>query len=232
MNLNVDKKTLQKRAAAHQALELVTFGRVIGIGSGSTVAEFIKLLAPFAHDIPGVVVASSSSEALAKAAGLRVLALNDVEPPEVYFDGADEIEPGFAMIKGGGAALTREKIIASASARFVCLVDQSKLVDALGSFAVPVEVIPMALSFVTRQIQLFGGTPKIRGQSLTDNGNILIDISGLKPISPLAFEQKVNQIPGVVCCGVFAARRADELIVAGDTVRHVQRPVASWREVV
>jgi ribose 5-phosphate isomerase A len=231
MNIVEDKKTLQKRAAAQKALELVTLGHVIGIGSGSTVAEFIKLLAPKAKEIPGVVVASSSSEALAKAAGLTVVALNDVAPPDVYFDGADEIDPSFCMIKGGGAALTREKIIASASRRFICLVDESKLVDALGAFALPVEVIPMARSFVLRQLQLLGGTPKVRGDVLTDNGNILIDVSGLKPIKTEALEQEVNHIPGVVCSGVFALRRADEVIVAGETVRHIRHPVASWSEI-
>jgi ribose 5-phosphate isomerase A len=149
-NVSEEKKTLQKRAAAQKALELVAFDRIIGIGSGSTVAEFVKLLAPHAAKIPGVVVASSASEKFAREAGLRVFELNDVEPPEFYFDGADEIDPSFAMIKGGGAALTREKIIASASERFICLVDESKLVDALGAFALPVEVMPMARSFVMK----------------------------------------------------------------------------------
>jgi ribose 5-phosphate isomerase A len=225
-----DKKTQQKRAAARKALELVTFGRVIGIGSGSTVAEFIKLLAPHAKEIPGVVVASSSSAALANAAGLRVVELNDVEPPEIYFDGADEIDPNFCMIKGGGAALTREKIIATASRRFICLVDESKLVDSLGAFALPVEVIPMARTFLLQQLQLLGGRPRVRGDVVTDNGNILIDVSGLKPINPEAIEEKVNRIPGAVCNGVFALRRADEVIVAGETVRHVRAPLASWNE--
>jgi ribose 5-phosphate isomerase A len=223
-----DKKTLQKRAAAQKALELVAFDRIIGIGSGSTVAEFIKLLAPHAAKIPGVVVASSASEKFARDAGLRVFELNDVEPPEFYFDGADEIDPSFAMMKGGGAALTREKIIASASHRFICLVDESKLVDALGAFALPVEVIPMARSFVMKQLQLLGGTPKIRGGVVTDNGNILIDVSGLYPINAWAMEESVNQIPGVVCNGIFARRRADELIIAGDSVRHLSAPVARW----
>jgi ribose 5-phosphate isomerase A len=231
MIVSEDKKTLQKRAAAQKALECVKPGQILGIGSGSTVAEFIKLLAPLANDIPGVVVASSSSEKIAKEAGLRVVELNDVEPPELYFDGADEIEPGFAMIKGGGAALTREKVIASASGRFICLVDESKLVDALGAFPLPIEVIPMARSFVSRKLQLLGGTPVLRGQIVTDNGNVLIDISGLKPIKPRAMEESVNQIPGVVCNGVFALRRADEVIVAGETVRHFRTPAARWTDV-
>ncbi len=226
--MSEDKKTMQKRAAATKALELVDFDQVIGIGSGSTVAEFIKLLAPYAARIPGVVVASTASEKIAREAGLRVVALNDVTPPESYFDGADEIEPGFAMIKGGGAALTREKIIASASRRFVCLVDESKLVDALGAFALPVEVIPMARTFVMSRLQLLGGTPELRGQVVTDNGNILVDVSGLEPINPNVIEEKVNSIPGVVCNGVFALRRADELIIAGEVVRHLTAPVARW----
>jgi ribose 5-phosphate isomerase A len=223
-----DKKTLQKRAAAQAALALVKPGHILGIGSGSTVAEFIKLLAPMATQIPGVVVASTASEKIAKEVGLRVVELNDVAPPELYFDGADEIEPGFAMIKGGGAALTREKIIASASARFICLVDEGKLVDALGAFPLPVEVIPMARTFVTSKLRLLGGTPNLRGGALTDNGNILIDVSGLKPISPRALEEKVNQIPGVVSNGIFALRRADEVFVAGETVRHLRVPAARW----
>ncbi|MGL4231307.1 MAG: ribose-5-phosphate isomerase RpiA [Casimicrobium sp.] len=228
MSTGDDKKTLQKRAAAQKALELVNFDQIVGIGSGSTVAEFIKLLAPYATRIPGVVVASSSSEKLAKDAGLRVFDLNDVAPPEIYFDGADEIEPGFAMIKGGGAALTREKIIGAASKRFVCLVDESKLVDALGAFALPVEVIPMARTFVMNQLRLLGGTPNLRGAVVTDNGNIIIDVSGLKPINPRAIEEKVNNIPGVVCNGIFALRRADDLIIAGEAVRHLSAPVSAW----
>jgi ribose 5-phosphate isomerase A len=223
-----DKKTLQKRAAAAKALELLSFDGVIGIGSGSTVAEFIRLLAPHATKIPGVVVASSSSEALAKESGLKVFELNDVAPPEIYFDGADEIDPSFAMIKGGGAALTREKIIGSASKRFVCLVDESKLVGTLGAFPLPVEVVPMARTFVLHKLQLLGGTPKVRGGSLTDNGNIIIDVSGLHIQEPGALECEVNQIPGVVCNGVFALRRADDLIIAGETVRHLSAPVARW----
>jgi ribose 5-phosphate isomerase A len=223
-----DKKTLQKRAAAAKALELLSFDGVIGIGSGSTVAEFIRLLAPHAKKIQGVVVASSSSEALARESGLKVFELNDVAPPEIYFDGADEIDPSFAMIKGGGAALTREKIIGSASKRFVCLVDESKLVNVLGAFPLPVEVLPMARTFVLRKLQLLGGTPKIRGGSLTDNGNIIVDVSGLEIKEPEALEREVNQIPGVVSNGVFALRRADDLIIAGETVRHLTAPVARW----
>jgi ribose 5-phosphate isomerase A len=226
-----DKKTLQKRAAATKALEFVKPGQILGIGSGSTVTEFIKLLAPLAKDIPGVVVASLASEKHAKEAGLRVVELNDVEPPELYFDGADEIEPGFAMIKGGGAALTREKIIATASGRFICLVDESKLVDALGAFPLPVEVVPMARVFVTKKLQLLGGSPRLRGGAATDNGNVLIDVSSLKPIKPEATEREVNQIPGVLCNGIFALRRADEVIVAGETVRHLRIPAATWAEV-
>jgi ribose 5-phosphate isomerase A len=223
-----DKKTLQKRAAAAKALELVRFGQIIGIGSGSTVTEFIRLLEPHASKIPGVVVASSASEAVAKQVGLKVFELNDVAPPDIYFDGADEIDPSFAMIKGGGAALTREKVIGSASKRFVCMVDQGKLVNVLGAFPLPVEVIPMARTFVMEKLQLLGGSPKVRGDVRTDNGNILIDISGLKINNPSAMEQEVNQIPGVVCNGVFALRRADDLIIAGETVRHLSAPVSSW----
>jgi ribose 5-phosphate isomerase A len=223
-----DKKTLQKRAAAAKALELVRFGQIIGIGSGSTVTEFIRLLEPHASKIPGVVVASAASEAVAKEVGLKVFELNDVAPPDIYFDGADEIDPSFAMIKGGGAALTREKVIGSASKRFVCMVDQSKLVNMLGAFPLPIEVIPMARTFVLEKLQLLGGSPKVRGDVRTDNGNILIDISGLKINNPRAIEQEVNQIPGVVCNGVFALRRADDLIIAGETVRHLSAPVSNW----
>jgi ribose 5-phosphate isomerase A len=223
-----DKITLQKRAAAQKALALVDFNQIIGVGSGSTVAEFIRLLAPRAKTIPGVVVASTMSEAIAKEAGLKVFELNDVAPPEIYFDGADEIDPSFAMIKGGGAALTREKIIGSASKRFVCLVDESKLVDVLGAFALPVEVVPMARTFVMSKLRLLGGTPKVRGDARTDNGNIIIDVSGLKISEPEAIEREVNQIPGVVSNGVFALRRADDLIIAGESVRHLSAPVTAW----
>ncbi len=229
MSATDDKKLLQKRAAAATALTLVRPGEIIGIGSGSTVAEFIRLLAPLAPQIPGVVVASSASEKLALAASLRVFSLNDVAPPVLYFDGADEIDPRFCMIKGGGAALTREKVIASASGRFICMVDESKLVAELGAFALPVEVIPMAMRFVMSKLKLLGGTPRLRGDSLTDNGNLLIDVSGLNYSNPEALEREVNSIPGVVCNGVFALRRADELIIAGDTVRHLRAPVSQWK---
>jgi ribose 5-phosphate isomerase A len=223
-----DKKTLQKRAAATKALELVKTGQILGIGSGSTVAEFIRLLAPIAKDIPGVVVASAASEKIARETGLTVVELNDVAPPELYFDGADEIDPSFCMIKGGGAALTREKIIASASARFICLVDESKLVPQLGQFPLPVEVIPMALHFVMSKLQLLGGLPQLRGPIKTDNGNLIIDVKGFFGREPRALEESVDRIPGVVCNGIFAARRADELIIAGDAVRHLRAPVERW----
>lgn len=228
----IDAKTAQKQAAAEFAVGLVAFDRIIGIGSGSTVAEFIKRLAPLATKIPGVVVASSASERIALESGLRVWSLNDAlasdVAPQFYFDGADEIEPGFAMIKGGGAALTREKIVASACETFVCLVDESKLVTALGKFALPVEVVPMAEAFVIRELQRLGGSPKKREAPLTDNGNIIIDVSGLFPITPKALEEEVNQIPGVLSNGIFARRSADQLIIAGANVRHERAPVVAW----
>ena len=188
---------------------------MLGVGSGSTVNLFVSSLRPLANRIRGAVAASeTNTTALRKSAGYGPLDRNDVASIPVYVDGADEIDPGFALIKGGSAALTREKIIPSASDCFVCVVDSSKLVPALGTFSLPLEVIPMAASVVCRRVVAMGGTPRVRPHVTTDNGNVVLDIVGLSFTDPLTLEMERNQLPGVVYNGIFARRRADIRISA------------------
>lgn len=208
----------QKRRSAEAAMRYVEDGAVIGVGTGSTVNQFIPLLAARKHDIEGAVSSSEASTALLKQHGVRVLDLNSTGDLPVYIDGADECDPYFRLIKGGGGALTREKIIAGASRKFVCLIDQSKRVDLLGNFPLPVEVIPMARSFVARQIVKHGGHPVLREHCTTDNGNLILDVHGLRITHPEELERELNQVPGVVTVGLFALRRADVVICAGDTL--------------
>jgi ribose 5-phosphate isomerase A len=205
----------QKHAAAEHALRFLTPGSVVGVGSGSTVAFFIAALSKRTVDFPRAVSSSERSTRLLEAAGIKVVALNEVEALEVYVDGADEVDPSLALIKGGGGALTREKIIAQASQRFVCIVDETKQVPVLGRFALPVEVIPMARSLVTRQLQAIGASVSERSGLVTDNGNLILDASGLSITDPDALESQINQWPGVVTVGLFARRRPDVLLVAG-----------------
>ena len=212
---NPQSKDVQKHAAAEHALRFLSPGKVVGVGSGSTVAFFIAALSKRTVDFPRAVSSSDRSTALLQAAGIEVLDLNAAGPIDVYVDGADEVDPQLALIKGGGGALTREKIIAQASRRFVCIVDESKQVPVLGAFPLPVEVIPMARSLVTRELQGLGAEVVERAGFVTDNGNRILDASGLKITDPLALEAQINQWPGVVTVGLFARRRPDVLLVAG-----------------
>jgi len=209
--------TEHKRLAAEQALEYVEDGMIVGVGTGSTVAYFIDGLARMRHRIAGTVSSSEQSTARLRGHGIEVLELNHTGPLPLYVDGADECDPHKRLIKGGGAALTREKIIAEASERFVCIVDASKQVSVLGRFPLPVEVIPMARSLVAREIvRLTGGQPVWRDGVVTDNGNWILDVHNLSIVDPVATEQALDQVPGVVCVGLFARRPADVVIVGGE----------------
>ncbi len=206
-----------KRQAGEKAIDFVEDGMVVGVGTGSTVAYFIDALGRIRDRIAGAVSSSEQSTARLKQHGIEVLDLNATGPLHLYVDGADECDPSRRLIKGGGAALTREKIIAEASTRFVCIIDPAKRVDVLGRFPLPVEVIPMARSLVARQIlSRTGGQPAWREGVVTDNGNWILDIHGLRITDPVAMETELNQIPGVVSVGLFARRPADVVIVGGE----------------
>ncbi|EKT4443864.1 TPA: ribose-5-phosphate isomerase RpiA [Stenotrophomonas maltophilia] len=206
-----------KRLAAEKAIEYVEDGMIVGVGTGSTVAYFIDALARIQHRIKGAVSSSEQSTARLKQHGIEVIELNHSGNLSLYVDGADECDTNKCLIKGGGAALTREKIIAEASERFICIVDPSKQVPVLGKFPLPVEVIPMARSLVARQIRdMTGGQPTWREGVVTDNGNQILDIHNLQITDPEKLERELNQLPGVVCVGLFARRRADVVIVGGE----------------
>ena len=206
-----------KRLAGEKAIEFVEDGMVVGVGTGSTVAFFIDALARIRHRIAGAVSSSDQSSARLRSHGIEVLELNDTGPLPLYVDGADECDPQRRLIKGGGAALTREKIIAEASRQFVCIVDPSKQVDVLGRFPLPIEVIPMARSLVARElVERTGGQPVWRQGVVTDNGNWVLDVHGLRIADPVRLEAELNQIPGVVSVGLFARRPADVVIVGGE----------------
>ena len=202
-----------KQAVAREALKHVVEDSVVGVGSGSTVFMFIDCLAEMKNRIEGAVAASEASAARLKKHGIRVLDLNSVDELPVYVDGADEVTEHLAMIKGGGAALTREKIVAQASRLFVCICDASKLVPVLGKFPLPVEVIPMARSHVGRQLLRLGGLPQLRENFKTDNGNLILDCRGLTLLDPPQMEVELNNIAGVVTNGIFARRPADVLLL-------------------
>ena len=204
-----------KKLAAQAALEHIGDGGVIGVGTGSTVNHFIDLLAPVKHRIEGAVSSSQASTERMKAKGIPVFDLNAVGELQVYIDGADESNHQLQLIKGGGGALTREKIVAAASEKFVCIADDSKLVDVLGGFPLPVEVIPMARSYVARELVKLGGTPVWREQFVTDNGNLILDVHHLSIMEPVTLERQINSIAGVVTVGIFALRPADLLILGG-----------------
>lgn len=207
-----------KRLAAEKAIDYVEDGMIVGVGTGSTVAFFIDALAKIRHRIDGAVSSSDQSTERLRGHGIQVLDLNATGPLPLYVDGADECDPGKHLIKGGGAALTREKIIAEASAKFVCIIDPAKQVPVLGAFPLPIEVIPMARSLVAREIlAITGGQPVWREGVNTDNGNWVLDIHGLSITDPVALEAKLNQIPGVVSVGLFARRKADVVIVGTET---------------
>jgi ribose 5-phosphate isomerase A len=203
----------QKRAAGEAAIEFVEDNHVIGVGTGSTVKYFIEALARMKHRIEGAVSSSEQSSALLRGHGIPVLDLNTAGTIEVYVDGADECDPRRNLIKGGGGALTREKIIAAVAKKFVCIVDAHKCVGVLGKFPLPVEVIPMARSYVAREIQRRGGTPVWRQGCVTDNGNWILDVHGLAIADPATLEAEWNQIVGVVTVGLFAHRPADVVLV-------------------
>ena len=203
-----------KRSAAKAAIAHVPENAVIGVGTGSTVDFFIAELAAMKDRIEGAVSSSEGSSAKLKAAGIRVVDLNSVDEVAVYVDGADEIDARMRMIKGGGGALTREKIVAAVATRFVCIVDEKKLVGTLGRFPLPIEVLPIARSHVGRQVARMGGQPSLRTGFVTDNGNLILDVHGLKMDDPAALESELNQIAGVVCNGLFARRPADIALVA------------------
>jgi ribose 5-phosphate isomerase A len=213
-----------KRAVALAALRFVQPGRVLGVGTGSTVDLFIDALAAARPGVKQAVSSSERSTARLKAIGIDVLDLNDVDDLPVYVDGADEIDAGFHMIKGGGAALTREKIIAAVAKSFVCIADASKRVEVLGRFPLPVEVVPMARAHVARELAKLGGRPAWREGVVTDNGNVILDVHGLSIADPVATEARIDQIVGVVTNGLFAARGADVLLLgAEDGVRELRR---------
>ena len=207
----------KKQQVATAALNLLRDGMVLGVGTGSTVNALIDLLAPWKTRLRGAVSSSTASTTRLQALGIPVFDLNEVPDLAIYIDGADEANPARELIKGGGAALTREKIVAAAARTFVCIVDDSKLVEVLGRFPLPVEVIPMARELVARQLAALGGNPVWRAGVITDNGNQIIDVHGLRIFEPRALEATINQIAGVVTVGLFAARPADVLIVGTDT---------------
>jgi ribose 5-phosphate isomerase A len=209
----------QKRIAGRAALRYVENGMVVGVGTGSTVAHFIDALAERRHDIEGAVSSSEQSTRLLKERGIPVLDLNATGELALYVDGADECDGHKRLIKGGGGALTREKIIAAASKKFVCIIDPSKRVDVLGRFPLPIEVIPMARSYVAREIVKIGGQPVWRDGVVTDNGNWILDVHGLRITDPVALERELNQITGVVTVGLFAQRPADIVLIGAEEMR-------------
>lgn len=202
-----------KKAAAWAALEYVSPNSIVGVGTGSTVNHFIHALGSIKHQLKGAVSSSDASSTLLTELGIPLFDLNELDHIDVYVDGADEIDGSMAMIKGGGAALTREKIVAAVAKQFICIVDDSKLVSTLGQFPLPVEVIPMAREHVARQLTLLGGEPRYREGVITDNGNHILDVHGLAITAPKEIEQRINAIVGVVTNGLFAERAADILLM-------------------
>lgn len=203
-----------KKKVAKAAMDYIKDDMVIGVGTGSTVNFFIQELASVKHRIDSCVASSKATEALLKSAGIPVVDLNSVQELDLYIDGADEVTEHGEMIKGGGGAHTREKIVASVAKRFICIVDESKLVKHLGEYPVAVEVIPMARSYVARQLVKLGGDPQYREGFVTDNGNIVLDVYHLMITAPMSLENNINAIPGVVENGLFANRVADKILVA------------------
>ena len=205
-----------KQLVAEAAIEYIEWDWVIGVGTGSTANLFIDELAKIKGQIDGAVASSEASAERLRGHGIRVMELDQVSSLPIYVDGADESTKHLHLIKGGGAALTREKIVAAASEKFVCIADDSKLVDTLGAFPLPVEVIPMAKSYIARQIVKLGGNPLLREGVVTDNGNMIIDVHDLKIDNPVELERQLNQLAGVVTNGLFAARPADVLLLGGE----------------
>ena len=206
----------QKKQAALKSLEFINDDCILGVGTGSTVNHLIEALPSVKNKIEAVTSSSEASTKLLEENGFRVDDLSSVGSPDVYIDGADEITQHFHMIKGGGGALTREKIIAEASRKFVCIIDDSKLVDLLGKFPLPVEVIPMAKSLVARELTKLGGLSELRHDFVTDNGNLILDVHNLKILDPVYIESHINNIPGVVTNGIFAKRSANVMIIGNE----------------
>ena len=198
-----------KNAVARAALAYVVEGKIVGVGTGSTARLFIEALAEMKDKISGAVASSEDTKQRLEGHGIKVFDLNEVTDIPVYIDGADEINAEMHMIKGGGGALTREKIVSAVAKKFICIVDGSKLVEVLGNFPLPVEVIPMSSAYVSRELSKLGGTPVLREGVVTDNGNLILDVKGLQILDPEDLESRINQIVGVVSCGLFARRPAD-----------------------
>ncbi len=210
------------QAAADHVAKTAPAGSIIGVGTGSTANFFIDALAPLKDLYKGAVASSEATRQRLEGHGIKVFDLNDVDAIPVYVDGADEIDAGLNMIKGGGGALTREKIVAAVAKRFVCICDASKLVDTMGKFPLPVEVIPMARAHVARELAKLGGTPVLRENFITDNGNLILDVKGLTISDPKGLETQINQITGVVTNGLFAVRPANLLLLGtADGVRSI-----------
>ena len=217
-----DQQQLMKRRVAAAALEFLEDGMILGVGTGSTVNALLDQLGPWVGRVRGAVSSSEGSSIRLRSLGIPVLDLNDVEELGLYIDGADESNARLQLIKGGGAALTREKIVAAAARTFVCIADETKLVGTLGRFPLPVEVIPMARALVARQLAALGGRPVHRAGVITDNGNHILDVHGLAIEDPLSLESAINQIAGVVTVGLFARRPADVLLLGtADGVRRI-----------
>ena len=213
-----------KRAVAQAAIAYVPDDSVVGVGTGSTANFFIDALGGIKHKIRGAVASSEASAQRLQGHGIKVMPLNDAGTLPVYVDGADEVTRQLYMIKGGGGALTREKIVAAASKQFICVCDASKLVDVLGAFPLPIEVIPMARSYVARQLVVLGGQPQLREGFTTDNGNLILDVRGLEMLNPVELETSLNHIAGVVTNGLFARRAADILLLGtADGVQTIKR---------
>lgn len=206
----------KKKQVAEAALAYIEDDTIVGVGTGSTVNFFIEYLASIKHRIDGAVSSSDATETLLKQHNIPVLSLNSANDIPVYIDGADEATKHLHLIKGGGGALTREKIIAAVSKKFVCIIDETKIVDVLGTFPLPVEVIPMAQSYIAREITKLGGQPILREGFTTDNGNIILDVHNLSILKPVELEQELNSLAGVITNGLFAQRPADVLLIAYD----------------
>ena len=210
---NIMTQDEQKRAVAQAAIQYVPAGCVVGVGTGSTANYFIDELAKIKHKIEGAVASSEATTQRLNGHGIEVIDLNSIDVLPIYVDGTDEITEHLAMIKGGGGALTREKIVAAVAKKFICIADQSKLVKVLGKFPLPIEVIPMARSYVAREITRLGGQPVLRQGFTTDNGNIILDVHGLQILNPVELETTLNHITGIVTNGLFAKRGADLLLL-------------------
>jgi len=209
-------KEQQKEITARAALDYVEHSDIIGVGTGSTVNYFIEELKSVKNKIDGAVASSIATQEKLQSHGIRILDLNDVDEIPIYVDGADEVNKDFQLIKGGGGALTREKIIAGVSKKFVCIIDDSKYVDILGKFPLPIEVISMARSFVAREVVKKNGMPEWRENFFTDNNNIILDVHGFDIMEPIKLENELNRIPGVVTVGIFANRPADIVLMGSD----------------